>query len=253
MSSLKFQACLKSQLAKEWGFDIMKTFPVQLYNQAVEEKNPQWQLPTYGRENTLGCVVGNTQVFWDRLKSAVANKKVDINNNPVDSFVELGIKAATKAALEECNLEQTQQCLRFSHGKGTEFVHIQLATTISGLAYFNPICHLNIHPEYGPWSSLRGLLVFDLPVEAAQDMRSTLSNPYPEGDAKLQKTFNEIIAPGYKADWKDWLRLRDVAGEFSPATKHRFSEQQLRYHYIYDLECLTTDRYKAYSRSDTKR
>eukprot|EP00040_Diaphanoeca_grandis_P012977 m.65661 g.65661 ORF g.65661 m.65661 type:complete len:240 (+) comp23585_c0_seq2:239-958(+) len=236
MASAKFQTCLRAKLTRDWGLDVFKSFPVQLYNQAVQIEHPQWVLPTFGREHTLAMVVGNTKLMWDRLRDHVADQGP--TENPVDSYVERGLEAATQAALEECGLKGVERCQRFSHGVGSNFVHMQLATTVSGLAYLNPICHLNIHAEYGPWLSLRSVLVFDLDVEPMEDARATLTNPHLEGDAMLKKTFEELIAPDFKATWKDWLRLRDVAGDFSPAHTHRFSDEQLAYHYTQAMHYL---------------
>ena len=45
-------------------------------------------------------------------------------------------------------------------------------------SYLNPVCHLNVHPTYGPWMSLRALLVFDLEMpDESCTPPPPLSNP----------------------------------------------------------------------------
>lgn len=38
--------------------------------------------------------------------------------------------------------------------------------------------------------------------------------------------------------WTDWLGLRDLVGDFEPATEHRYGEDMLEYHYSYSREAL---------------
>lgn len=44
---------------------------------------------------------------------------------------------------------------------GPGFLPLQRLADCIGLAYLDPISHLCLHPKFGPWLSMRAVLVFD--------------------------------------------------------------------------------------------
>lgn len=112
-------------------------------------------------------------------------------------------------------------------------VDFQKLAQSAGFAYFNPICHLCILPHaIGPWFAFRAAIIFDMDYLNLATI--TQPNPYPEGDELISAiTQNGIL----NWTWMDWYKLRQVAGQFCPQ-ESRYSEEQVRWHYIQDRECL---------------
>eukprot|EP00729_Bicosta_minor_P014891 gene14891-1059_t len=148
-----------------------------------------------------------------------------------------GSSSAVEAEAAEPPL-QTE--VRFSHNMGpSEFVHMQLAASVAGLAFKDPASMLSIHPTFGPWLSLRSVVVLDVDGSTIADP-TPVKHPRPDVIPKVEARLAELLAPppAPRPVWTDWLGLRDLVGDFEPATEHRYGEDMLEYHYSYSREAL---------------
>jgi len=69
-----------------------------------------------------------------------------------------------------------------------KFVAFQILAENASFAYYNRVCYLNVHKEYGPWIGLRAVITFDIegPLNSSQ-LFPELKNPFPEGDENFWK------------------------------------------------------------------
>eukprot|EP00041_Stephanoeca_diplocostata_P011201 m.182165 g.182165 ORF g.182165 m.182165 type:complete len:261 (-) comp18457_c0_seq1:551-1333(-) len=230
------------------GFDIVVPFSVKHYNAAVRElKHTEWCLPIPSPEVETpgGILVGNTKAVWEPFCNFMnANKEnPDFAQNPFDRYTEACIFKGIESVNKAVGRNNWSRNTRFSHSTGKNFVHIQLACKLSEFAYLNPICHLNVHEDLGPWFALRAVIVTDLDLHAHphdSTSKPSLPNPYPDSDEVLAAKVKQLFAPGKQNTWCDWLDLRDLATS-DKAKKHRYSENQIRYHYTYDRKRITID------------
>jgi hypothetical protein len=118
---------------------------------------------------------------------------------------------------------------RFSHHPDTaSFVHIQKACDVAGYAHLNTACHLNVHAVYGPWISLRCVVVFDVDIGDVITLPPNPPDSIPSRRAALEAKVAELVALGRRAGWKDWVDLRDLATT-DEARQHRFPDEMIRY------------------------
>ena len=136
---------------------------------------------------------------------------------------------------------------RFSHRMKTEeFVHMQLAASVAGLTHKDPTSVLSLHPVFGPWVSLRSVVVLDLDcadLEAPRLVEHPNSACNGAVEARLATLFAPPPAP--KPTWRDWLGLRELVGDFKPAREHRFPETMIEYHYAHARDALVRDVHAA--------
>jgi len=220
---------------------LVVPFKVQWYNTAVAASgHPEWVLPCFGRAHTLGLLIGNTRDMWPALK---AHANADPSNwigehvrpDPVDDFAALAVGAAAKALQAATG---TAPATRFSQDMETDkFVHMQLLASICGLTHKDNHSMLSIHETFGPWLSLRAAVCLDADAPLGLDQPDPIPHPNPRSVPLIKAHMEAILEPGHTAGWRDWLRGRDIVGDFDPARAHRFSEDQLAYHYTkhYDL------------------
>jgi hypothetical protein len=153
-----------------------------------------------------------------------------------------------------------------------KFVAFQILAESASFAYYNRICYLNVHKEYGPWIGLRAVITFDIegPPNSSQ-LFPQLKNPFPEGDKLLEKKIKEIYGTKnhnyhqrrrdsssekandtivkdtldkkseIKEEWYKFVELRNIASGFMDKKlieKYQYSKDQMEYHYTTNIELL---------------
>jgi methylmalonic aciduria homocystinuria type C protein len=212
-----------------YGLDLTRSLRVGWYNQLVE---PAHRLPDFGRPSCLAVIVGNTRALWPHLARALrADAGLAGHPDPVDQYCERVLGAAVADVPAPC-------ILRFAHEPPPR-VAIQRLAHVAGLAYLSA-CHLSVHPVYGPWIALRAVVVVDVdgPAEAP-----ALAAPCdcaghcgPHLAAALARAgAGTPESAEVKRDWRAWLAVRDAC---PVGREHRYSEQQIRYHYTNDPAAL---------------
>ena len=214
------------------GLDLARPLRVGWYNQLVA---PAHRLPDFGRPSSLAVIVGNTRALWPHLAAALrADPGLAAQADPVDRHCE----AALGAAVADL---PAPWILRFAHEPPPRLA-IQRIAHVAGLAYLAP-SHLSVHPIHGPWIALRAVVVVDVegpaeptPLAAPCDCAG---HCLPHLAAALARAGTDIPGrPQVQSDWRAWLAVRDAC---PVGRAHRYSDQQLRYHYTNDRADLPGD------------
>lgn len=210
------------------GLDLVQPLSVAWYNAAVEAA---YALPDFGRAHALGIVVGNTRAMWPRFLAArAADTALRASADPIDVYAAHAIE--TTAARLALATE-----IRLASDPPPWLVSMQRLADVSGLAPLSP-SYLNVHPIYGPWIGLRGVIVVDTEGPAER------SEPAPrpcDCTATCLPLFRAAMATPHAgtadiaASWTHWIAVRDAC---PVGRAHRYSDQQLRYHYLKDRAIL---------------
>eukprot|EP00123_Amoebidium_parasiticum_P021667 comp7151_c0_seq1/m.2873 comp7151_c0_seq1/g.2873 ORF comp7151_c0_seq1/g.2873 comp7151_c0_seq1/m.2873 type:complete len:254 (-) comp7151_c0_seq1:33-794(-) len=222
-----------SRLCPAAGFCLVQPFQVQRYNHGVRSS---LHLPTYGRNGTLGILIGNSGELWKPFLEYLARnpEKID-EKNPLDNYAEAQIsKICSEVLGGDINHE-----IRYAYETAEErVVQMQLLAHVSGLANFHTEIFMCVHPTYGPWHAYRAAILVDLlydepaptPVPVLCD-----ENDLNKARAAFQKAVecagNECGAP----DWMLWLDVRD---SILYGRGYRYPQEQIVYHYSKDKTTL---------------
>ncbi|RIA88094.1 hypothetical protein C1645_739653 [Glomus cerebriforme] len=204
------------------GFDLVKAFPAQRYNENLLTYSP---LPTFSQTNsTLSILVGNTKHLWPKFlkyysteiftndhtyKTSVSSNHCassmsyseDGDNeeykkqNPLDYYTRISITTIIKEIIQLKNLSDLSYDVRYTFDLDKKkFVAFQILAENASLAYYNRVSYLNVHKKYGPWIGLRAVITFDIegPLNSLQ-LFPQLKNPFPEGDKILERKIQEIF------------------------------------------------------------
>lgn len=214
------------------GLDICIAFPTGLFNATATEEE---RIPTFGRQEALAVLVGNSRRLWPMFKAALAREAARLDEgNPLDRYVTESVNAAAAAAAAQLDGGARHQVL-FGHTMQPRPIAIQKMAREAGLAALSP-SHLSVHPVFGPWIALRAVAVFD--VEAAPSPPQAVTEPCASCEqpclAALEKALGSAGAqPPEKISideqsWKKWLAVRDAC---PVGRAHRYSADQITYHY----------------------
>lgn len=153
-----------------------------------------------GRER-LGILIANTRALWPHVRAARLA-------NPVDDYVEQTIERGFPGA-------RVYYSHRHYDGAFLPFQKLAVAVGLGALSDGG----LVIHPVYGPWIALRAVIVLDGdPVT-----RAPIAKPCVCTEA-CGIALRRALDGG---DWRAWLAVRDSC----TLREHRYSDEQVRYHY----------------------
>lgn len=205
------------------GFDLVRPLSVRWYDDAVDAA---YRLPDFGRADALAIVIGNTRALWPIFLAArTADAALRASSDPIDAYTARAL--ARVAASLDARTE-----VRLASDEPPRRVAMQRLADLSGLAPLSP-SYLNVHPVYGPWIGLRGVITVDAdgprrrPVTARACecaaaclpwFEAAMAEPH-EGTADIARTAAR------------WVAVRDAC---PIGRAHRYSDQQLRYHYLKD-------------------
>jgi len=205
------------------GLDLAQPLQVGWYNDSVEDS---LRLPESGRPQSLAVIIGNTRSMWAPfLRALHARPDLRRSENPVDAYAMSVVESALAAIAHRC-------VVRWAHVLGAEVVAMQRLAQIAGLAYLSP-AHLSVHPTYGPWISLRAVVVFD--VDGPPGPPPVMSPPCRECEAACHPVFARVVENAERATWRDWLAVRDAC---PLGRQFRYSDAQIEYHYAKDRSLL---------------
>lgn len=141
--------------------------------------------------------------------------------NPVDTYTASSIEAClADAGVDACDVFTAQDT---SSGRLVAFQRLAHAT---GLAFYDRESFLCLHPQFGPWFALRALVV--LPEKSTLPEPELLDDPTPpDVRARVRAAFAAAVASNDR--FLPWVRLRDAV---APNHPFRYSEEQIRYHYL---------------------
>jgi methylmalonic aciduria homocystinuria type C protein len=168
-----------------------------------------------------GILVGNTRALWPAFLAARrADPALAAAADPIERYTEQTIERALPAGAR----------VWFGHRRyAGAFLPFQRLAVAAGLGALAPT-HLVIHPVYGPWFALRAVVVC-----AGQPVpRSPVALPCTCGAPCHEAVARAVASHGPDA-WRAWLAVRDAC---PIGRDHRYSEDQIAYHYTKERDLL---------------
>jgi cyanocobalamin reductase (cyanide-eliminating) / alkylcobalamin dealkylase len=209
------------------GFDLVQPLRVGWYNDIVAAP---LRLEDFGSGEHLALLVGNTRALWPVFLDALSrDAELGSSSDPLDLYTERCLGAAVGAIAQPSSV-------RFGHDTGERLVALQRLAHVAGLAHLTET-HASVHPEYGPWLALRA--VVSVAVEGPPGPPPSLPHPCGSCARGCQAAFERACATlvgtspeeNLRAHWQRWLECRDAC---PVGREHRYSEAQIRYHYVKD-------------------
>lgn len=193
------------------GFDIVHRFAAR---DAERERGLERLADP---ERPVALLVGNTRALWECFAAARANDPVlAASSDPIDLYTEHTIDAAA-AALDGRVLYAHRQYAR-------GYLPFQRLAVAAGLAALAP-SQLLIHPIYGPWFAVRAVILCagDPPPPATAVLASCACSEHGCATA--------FARAGQTDDWRAWVAVRDAC---PVGREHRYTDEQIAYHYTKD-------------------
>lgn len=233
--STRIVSALESQLTPS-GFDVLGATNVEAYNRTLGPEQGDFHLPQVRDERDLVLVVGNTRRLWPLFLEAYRATWLWKEAHPLDAYSRLHIGGAVTRMANEFDL---RHALRYSFDPAPHGVAISRLATVAGVGEASPV-GLCIHPDYGPWFSLRAAVVLDVegpaPRAATPTCSACTTRPCIAARDEMLKQIGEVFDHAtLLANWRIWLTMRDACPVGIAA---RYTEQQIRYHYVKDRSIL---------------
>lgn len=221
------------------GFDVFGSVAVDAYNAALEPALEGYRLPDLGCAQALVLLVGNTRRLWPLFIEAYRQSPLAEEQHPLDAYSREHIGGSAQRVAERFG---ALQAVRYSFDPVPQTVAVQRLAVLAGAAEASPV-GLCIHPEHGPWWSLRAAVVIAVegprPSAAAPTCSRCSERPcMPARDRAVAACGvppAEITGAHFTATWREWLAIRDACPVGKAA---RYGEQQVEYHYRKDRRTL---------------
>ncbi|PSC71268.1 hypothetical protein C2E20_5393 [Micractinium conductrix] len=159
-------ACLSDSLACS-GIDVSTPLALKWYNDSIPAELGA-RIPARGAagQAALCVLVGNTRSLWEPFLEACASEGLLAGDNPLEAYLDGRVGAALAACVPNLRRRiywshrRTDELEGGPEGK-SEHVAMQRMAHHAGLAYLDESSHLCMHPRFGPWFSLRCVIIFD--------------------------------------------------------------------------------------------
>ena len=239
---------VRNALASElgpWGFEVLGAVGVGAYNRTLEPRHHGLRLPELRDERDAAFVVGNTRRLWPLFLQAYARTPLRAEPHPLDEYARTRIGSAVTRVAAELRVRFE---LRYSFDEAPRGVAISRLATLAGIGEASPV-GLCIHPEYGPWFSLRAAVVFEVegpePRSAAPTCSACSSRPCVTARTEmLNRCGGAFDRATFLAHWRAWLAMRDAC---PVGTASRYDDRQIRYHYLKERAILEEESEKLRS------
>jgi methylmalonic aciduria homocystinuria type C protein len=171
----------------------------------------------FDRERHCGWLVANTRALWPRFLAARrSDAALSASRHPLEDYVE-----------QTCAQIEDARCFYPHRQYDGAFLPFQRLAVAAGIGTLSP-SQLVIHPSYGPWFALRAVvLTAGTPV--------TLVLPPASCDCADRCTRAFERAREAQSSWREWLAVRDAC---CVGREHRYSDEQIEYHYTKSLDLL---------------
>lgn len=223
------------------GIDLVQPLNAAWYDAAVAA---EYRLPSVGRPQPLAIVLASTAAFWAPFLARLCAEPARLDDaDPVDRYTEQEVRRALAGVA-------LRHEVRFSSDPPPRRVAMQRLAHVSGLAAISPgmLC---VHPVFGPWIALRGVVVLDAdgpdghppappPVcgdctdlcKAAFDRALAVNSAAPAGDPSAQRgpARDPVVVNSTL-----WLAVRDAC---PIGREHRYPDELIRYLYTKDRAVL---------------
>ena len=214
---------LKEDL-RSHGFDLFHLFPLQAFNAHVD---PPEKLPPLHSQADTSLLIGNSKHFWPIFREKLSQSKyLRQAQEPIDQYVVESIEYLLRNCPKKFRL-------RYTHDPKPSYLPIQRIAHHAGFAFLGKT-NLCIHPKFGPWISLRALVVFKHRTETQpqklsdpcpQTCKSTCQHKWQE---QIQALQHSDLRDSIRRDWQNWYRIRAAC---TVGQEHAFCQEQIRYHY----------------------
>ena len=197
------------------GFDLVHPFDAHAVARAVG-------VPALvDAERRLGYFVGNTRALWPTFLAARrADPRLATSVDPIDLYTE---QTCAKLTGARCWFVH-----RSYDGAFLPFQRLAVAAGFGRLAASN----LLIHPTYGPWFALRAIVVVaGEPVSRV--VPAARCDCAASSATRCSSAFER--ARDAQHSWRAWLAVRDAC---CVGRDHRYSAEQIEYHYTKNLALL---------------
>lgn len=220
------------------GFDLVAPFRLDRYNALFSENDDASNSKiTDAPQDCLCVVIGNTKRLWpifeEYYKTEYGKELPKEEPNPLDFYVKKKIDSICIADFVTAKY-QTDSSLA-----------IQKMAKLSGMAIFHDATHMSVNRKYGPWISLRAVVIFHnvkgpetpLPMHEVPSLTSEMERESKEAFEEAAEYYNKKSGEGGTLDKSKsaelWVKVRDCLT--SEAQKEfRYDERQMKYHYDID-------------------
>lgn len=210
--------------ARARGLDLFAAGTVAPYNAAVAAP---WRLPDFGRPDALVVVLGNSRALWPRfLAELAARPTLRAHPHPLDAWT---AELTTALCAEHVPMRHGAH---YPCDPPPHQVAFQRLADAVGLAQLGP-ANLNVDLDLGPWLALRAAIVVDLPGPSAPPIGPRPCDAC--ADRPCVPALARAVAAGFDADPLAFVGVRDACPLGRAA---RYSEAQIRYHYLKDRAAL---------------
>lgn len=236
------------QSMEAYGLDIVEPLSLSWYNTELQVSgNAEISPRGTAGENALLILVGNSKHLWDNFVQEYQSLSPEgkaKDKNPLNTYVEKSVKASLASspfAEEACQIIWSHEKIELK-GSKSGYVAFQRMANVCGLAFLDTEqSHLSIHPIFGSWYSLRCAIVFHdiactlvkpekIPDPFSMDDKARVQDAARRAEASLSAA-SSAHGVNFSSSWQVWVELREAV---SPRNKHRFSENQILYHYTHE-------------------
>jgi cyanocobalamin reductase (cyanide-eliminating) / alkylcobalamin dealkylase len=166
----------------------------------------------------LGLFVGNTRALWPVFTAArAADAELAAASDPLELYAERVIDRVA-AGIQNARVYYSHRM--YDGG----FLPLQRLAVAAGIGTLSPT-HLVIHPVYGPWFALRAVIVCD-----GEPPPRTVAERACTCDQRCLDAFTRAVASEGPKRWRAWLDVRDAC---TAGREHRYSDEQIAYHYSF--------------------
>lgn len=206
------------------GLDLVYPFVAE---PSLDELFP---LERFGRQRCLGLVIANTRALWAPFTDWY--RKQPGLAHPLHHYLETTIPSALATP---SSIYYAHRLDYWAFGKQTA-VPIQRLGQRVGFAALGP-AHLSAHQRVGPWFAYRALVTVNAPPPELTHEPAAAPCHGCSGPCESALATAVAASPGFeiRSRYRLWLAVRDAC----PIGKDsRYSEPQLRYHYVKDPQAL---------------
>ncbi|GMH39743.1 hypothetical protein BSKO_07641 [Bryopsis sp. KO-2023] len=238
MTSIEAQAFYVERLHSK-GFDICHPGSLKWYNEGVPD-DLGVRIPEKGSagSNAFILLIGNSRHLWKVFLGWLKENRNGVaGSNPLDTYVKESIEEIIQAAKPRFDARfYTSHETADDLVGGGRYVAMQRFSALTGLAFNDISSHLAIHPKFGPWFALRGVIIFDdicCPVEnpilARDPLTEDQRNRAKAAMSQALDSNKNLSYEGVGKKWHCWVAVRDALyGQTHP---FRYSDDQIEYHY----------------------
>jgi methylmalonic aciduria homocystinuria type C protein len=255
------------------GFDLVHASTVGVYNSM--EGIPNTLPEMSAGSSTLAVIIGNSKHLWPKLVRAHAmSESIQKCPHPLDlGYTKPALTKLFNGVLPaKLDGEAPATHIRFAHEVASDrVVAVARFAHDAGMAYLCQQAYLSVHPVYGPWMSFRAVAVIDVDGSEVVDEKGPPSSPFSTDQAAAiaelmttavastagkRPTASESPCPAAAASAatdataaasmdrlqltpvsEAFLAVRDACGQ--GFEQHRFSKEQLSFHYDHNRDALT--------------